>query len=317
MADIIVGIEIGVKTTEIGFADLEGKIFEKSLLHSDAYPIFSSFAEAMVMEIKEVLKIQSTSIFSKAKVKAIGMAAPGANSKEGTLAQGVNLPWEVDMDLPAMFQKEFKTRVEVVNDATAVCVAESFYGACKDIKDCIVITIGEGVGMGIIANDKLVLGHDGFAGEGGHMIVREDGRNCGCGRSGCVETYVSNTGLKLTAEELRTKHAGNSILNDISTLTDKVIFKAVELNDDLAIKILDETAQVLALAIANMATVTNPEKVILYGGVAKAGEIFIKAVNKHLPKYLLFGEKNDLRVSLSELHDENAVLLGAIAATKQ
>lgn len=258
MADIIVGIEIGVKTTEIGFANLEGKIFEKMQLHSEAYPIFSSFIDAIILEIKDVLKVQSTSIFSKVKVKAIGLASPGVNAIEGTLSQAVNLPWEVDVDLPAMLEKEFKTALHLVNDASAVCIAESYYGACKGVDDCIVITLGEGVGMGIIANGKLILGHDGFAGEGGHMIVKEDGRKCGCGRSGCLETYTSNSGLKLTAEELRTKHAGNSILNDISTLTEKVIYKAVDLNDELALKIFDDTAKVLALAIANIATVTSP-----------------------------------------------------------
>jgi glucokinase len=317
MTDIIVGIEIGVKTTEIGFADLDGKIFEKTQLHSEAYPIFSSFVDAIIQEIKDVIKIQSTSIFNKAKVKAIGLASPGANAIEGTLSQAVNLPWEIDADLPSKLEKEFKTKVHLVNDASAVCIAESYYGACKGVDDCVVITLGEGVGMGVIANGKIVLGHDGFAGEGGHMIVKEDGRKCGCGRSGCVETYTSNSGLKLTAQELRMKHAGNSILNDISTLTEKVIYKAVELNDDLALKIFDETAKVLALAIANVATVTSPEKVVLYGGLATSGQAIVKAVNKHLPEYLLFGDKNNLRVSLSELHDENAVLLGAIAITRQ
>jgi len=317
MADIIVGLDIGVKTTEIGFADLDGKIFEKTHLHSDAYPIFRSFVDAIIMEISDVLKVQSTSIFSKTKVKAIGLASPGANAIEGTLSEAVNLPWEVDIDLPAILKKEFKTEMHVVNDASAVCIAERFYGAGKGVEDCIVMTFAEGVGMGVISNGKIVLGHDGFAGEGGHMIVKEDGRICGCGRRGCLETYTSNSGLIKTAEELRTKHAGNSILNDISTLTEKVIYKAVELNDDLALKIFDETAKVLALAIANFATITSPEKVVLYGGIATAGESIAKAVNRHLPKYLLFGEKNKLRVSLSELHDENAVLLGAIAVTKQ
>lgn len=317
MADIIVGLDIGVKTTEIGFADLEGKIFEKTQLHSGAYPIFRSFVDAIIMEINDMLKVQTTSIFSKAKVKAIGLASPGANGLEGTLSEAVNLPWEVDVDLPAILEKEFKTEMHVVNDASAVCIAESFYGACKGVSDCVVITFAEGVGMGVIANGKLILGHDGFAGEGGHMIIKEEGRKCGCGRVGCLETYTSNKGLILTAEELRTKHAGNSILNDISTLTEKVIYKAVDLNDELALKIFDETAKVLALAIANIATITSPEKVVLYGGLATAGDSIVKAVNKHLPKYLLFGENNDLRASLSELHEENAVLLGAIAVTKQ
>lgn len=317
MADIIVGLDIGVKTTTIGFADIEGNIFEKTQLHSDAYPIFRSFVDAIIVEIKDVLKIQSTSIFSKAKVKAIGLASPGANAKDGSLSEAVNLPWEVNVDLPSVLEKEFKTTTHVVNDASAVCIAESFYGACKDVEDCIVITFAEGVGMGVISNGRIITGYDGFAGEGGHMIVKEGGRACGCGRSGCLETYTSNKGLILTAEELRTKHAGNSILNDISTLTDKVIYKAAELDDQLALKIIDQTADVLALAIANMATITSPEKVVLYGGLAAAGDKIAKAVNKHLPKYLLFGEKNTLRVSLSELGDQNAVLLGAIAVTKQ
>lgn len=316
MADIVVGIEIGVKTTEIGFANTDGEIFEKTHLHSDAYPIFSSFVEAIVMEIQDVLQVQSTSIFSKAKVKAIGLAAPGANSIEGTLSEAVNLTWDVDMDLPEVLQKEFKTEMHVINDASAVCIAESFYGACKGVDDCVVITLGEGVGMGIMSQGKLISGHDGFAGEGGHMIVKEGGRQCGCGRKGCLETYTSNNGLKLTANDMRREHAGNSILNDISTLTEKVIYKAVELEDELALKILDETAKVLAFGIANIATITSPEKVVLYGGLATAGESIKNAVNKHLPSYLLFGEKNDLRVSLSELNDQNAVLLGAIAVTK-
>lgn len=204
--------------------------------------------------------------------------------------------------------------VKVTNDANAAALGERLFGGAKEMSDFMVITLGTGLGSGIVVNGDLLYGHDGFAGEVGHVIVRPGGRECGCGRKGCLETYVSATGLKRTVYKLLAKHLSASSLREVpfNNLTAKMIADAANQGDLIAMEAFSYTGKILGEALANVVSVTSPKAIFFFGGLAKAGELLFEPVREAMEENLLFLYKNKIRLMQSELGDDAAVL-GAAA----
>ncbi len=305
---VIAGIDIGGTNTEIGLVDKSGVIVFSARLSTRAYAEPLAFVKDASAKIREgIEKIKAT-------LAGIGIGAPSANYYSGCIEFAPNMPWEGKIPLAELFEKEMNVDCKLTNDANAAALGEMLFGDAKTLRDFIVVTLGTGLGSGFVVNGEVVYGHDGFAGELGHVIVERNGRLCGCTRKGCLETYVSATGIVLTAKEWLNANDAKSELRSVSMeeLTGKLITDAAERGDKLALKLMDATAEKLGFALANTVAITSPTHIFLYGGLAKAGDLLLIPVRKYLNEFILRNYKGKVEVKLSGL-PENAAVLGAAA----
>lgn len=250
------------------------------------------------------------------KIYGIGIGAPNANYYSGMIENAANLPWESPLPIAELVSKKFGIPVAITNDANAAAIGEMTYGAARGIKDFIMITLGTGVGSGIVINGQLVYGHDGYAGELGHVIIkRNNGRLCGCGRTGCLETYCSATGVARTAREYLETRTDDSILRNlpIDSITSKDVYDAAVAGDKIAKEIFDYTGTILGEAMADMMVFSSPQAFILFGGLAKSGEYLLKPMREAMEKNMLPIFKGKAKILLSELKEADAAVLGASA----
>lgn len=308
MKNVCAGIDIGGTNSEIGLIDRDGNLLFTATLSTRAYPQPEDFAKEAVAVIRRGLELTDT------KLSAIGIGAPSANYYSGSIEFAPNMPWQGIVPLAAMIEQESGVTSLITNDANAAALGEQLFGAAKFMQNFIVVTLGTGLGSGIIVNNELVYGHDGFAGELGHVIIEPDGRLCGCGRKGCLETYVSATGIVNTAKEWLANEKAETILNKIPPveLQSHQIADAAKQGDAFALRLMDFTAEKLGFALANTVAVTSPSHIFLYGGLAKAGELILAPCRRYLEEYLLRNYKGKVSLELSAL-PENAAVLGAAA----
>lgn len=302
MMRIALGIDIGGTNTAVGIVDEQGQI-----LHRFSLPT-SDNANSLVLALKETylaLKLKGV------KLEGIGIGAPNGNYYSGSVEFAPNLKWEGIIPLAELFAKEFKVPAWLTNDANAAAIGEMQFGAAKGMKDFIMITLGTGLGSGVVVNGQVVYGHDGFAGELGHIIYDYDGRSCGCGRKGCLETYASATGIVRTAEEWLQKDSVSSSLRANKIITAKSIAEAAEAGDELALEIFDYTAKILGRQLADAVAFTSPETIFLFGGLANAGELLMTPLKKHFEASLLQIFKGKIKLAFSALPEGDAAVLGA------
>ena len=248
--------------------------------------------------------------------KGIGVGAPNGNFYTGTIEYAPNLPWKGIIPLCKLLQDEFKLPVVLTNDANAAALGEMKYGAAKDMKDFIMITLGTGVGSGIVTNGTLVYGHDGFAGELGHIIIIPDGRyHEGTGKKGSLESYASATGVRLTTLEFLKNSTTPSLLRDIPAdeLDSKKVYDAAMAGDQLAKDVFDYTGKILGMALANFVMFSSPEAIILFGGLTKAGDLILKPTREHMEANLIQVFQNKVKILVSHLKESDAAILGASA----
>jgi glucokinase len=246
----------------------------------------------------------------------IGVGAPNGNYYSGTIEYAPNLPWKGIIPLAKMMRDVFHLPVVLTNDANAAAIGEMMYGAAKDMKDFIMITLGTGVGSGIVANGQLIYGHDGFAGELGHTIIIPDGRyHAGTGKHGSLESYASATGVVLTAQELLARDDQPSLLRviPIEELDSKKVYEAAIKGDALAKEIFDFTGKILGMALANFVMFSSPEAIILFGGLTKSGDLLLKPVREHMENNLIQIFQNKVKILVSHLKESDAAILGASA----
>jgi glucokinase len=246
----------------------------------------------------------------------IGVGAPNGNYYSGTIEYAPNLPWKGIIPLAKMMRDVFHLPVVLTNDANAAAIGEMMYGAAKDMKDFIMITLGTGVGSGIVANGQLIYGHDGFAGELGHTIIIPDGRyHAGTGKHGSLESYASATGVVLTAQELLARDDQPSLLRSIpiESLDSKKVYEAAMKGDVLAKEIFDFTGKILGMALANFVMFSSPEAIILFGGLTKSGDLLLKPVREHMENNLIQIFQNKVKILVSHLKESDAAILGASA----
>ncbi|HBU45713.1 MAG TPA: glucokinase, partial [Porphyromonadaceae bacterium] len=254
---------------------------------------------------------------TKDQIKGIGAGTPNGNYFTGSIEFAPNLRWKGVIPFAQMLEDRVGIPVALTNDANAAAIGEMTYGAARGMKDFIVITLGTGVGSGIVVNGQMVYGHDGFAGELGHVIMRRtNGRVCGCGRSGCLEAYTSATGVARTAREyLELQHDAKTQLRNIpiDDITSKDVFDAAMAGDEMAKEIFRFTGEMLGEAFADFVAFSSPEAIILFGGLAKAGDLIMNPIRESMERNLLPIFKNKVKLIFSELKESDAAVLGASA----
>jgi len=310
MKKVVAGADIGGTNTVFGIVDTNGKVLAEGHLTTTDYPVVEDFVTAFVSGIRKLM-----ADIKDAELAGIGIGAPDANFHRGTIEHAPNLVWKGIIPLADMIMKEVKVPVVLTNDANAAAMGEMVFGGAKDMKDFVILTLGTGLGSGIVVDGKLVYGHTGFAGEVGHMTVVPGGRECGCGRKGCLETYASASGLVKTVSLMISEMRDGSALRDVppSKLTSKMIAEAATKNDPVAVKAMQYTAEKLGFGIVNSIVFTSPEAIFLFGGLAQAGEMLFAPVRKYLEEnnYVLF--KDTVKILPSGISESNGAVLGAAA----
>ena len=308
----VVGIDIGGTNTVFGIVDARGTIIASSSIKTGAY----EQAEAYVDEVCKNLLPLIIANGGVDKIKGIGIGAPNGNYYSGTIEFAPNLPWKGVIPLAAMFEERLGIPTALTNDANAAGIGEMTYGAARGMKDFIMITLGTGVGSGIVINGQMVYGHDGFAGELGHTIIRrENGRLCGCGRHGCLETYCSATGVARSAREFLANSDEPSLLRDLDPekITSYDVSIAASKGDKLANEIYEFTGKILGEACADFATFCSPEAFIFFGGLVKAGDLIMNPIKKAYNESVLGTYKGKAKFLVSGLDGASAAVLGASA----
>ena len=301
-----IGIDIGGTNSVMGIVDKMGNILFEAELNTKDYEFLEDFVEASY----KVLYPQINK-FGFNEFRGIGIGAPNGNYYQGTIEFAPNLRWKGVLPLAKLFYERFNLETTVTNDANAAAIGEMMHGAAKGMSDFIMVTLGTGVGSGFVANGKMIYGHDGFAGELGHTIAVRDGRICGCGRKGCLETYTSATGIVRTANEfLETKNTTSSLRN-LAVISSKDIYDAAVNGDFLALEIFEFTGKILGQSLADAIAITSPEAIILFGGLAQAGKFIFEPTRKYMEQNLLKIYQGKVKLLPSELKESDAAILGA------
>ena len=310
---LVVGIDIGGTNTKFGIVDRRGNILCDGRMLSNQHEDVKDFIE----ELHEHLSKLINEAGGIEKIKGIGVGAPNGNFYTGNVEYAPNLRWKGVIPLANLLGEKFGLPTVLTNDANAAALGELIYGAAKGMKDFIVITLGTGVGSGIVANGQLIYGHDGFAGELGHCIVIPGGRlHTGTGAHGSLEAYASATGVTNTALEfLATRPDTQSTLRNYpkEEINSKIVFEAAMAGDPLAREVYEFTGKILGEALANFVMFSSPEAIILFGGLTKAGDLIMKPVREHMEMNLLPIFQNKVKLVFSELKESDAAILGASA----
>ncbi|MDR1502813.1 MAG: ROK family protein [Prevotella sp.] len=306
-----IGIDIGGTNSVFGIVDKRGHIINQGSIKTGAYKEINEYVNHLSAGVQEIID----QVGGSGNIKGIGVGAPNGNFFTGCIEFAPNLPWKGVIPLAQMLTDKLNIPVALTNDANAAAIGEMTYGAARGMKDFIVITLGTGVGSGIVVNGQLVYGHDGFAGELGHTTAIREGRMCGCGKKGCLETYSSATGVARTAKEYLQTRKDPSALRElaIDEITSKDVYDAAVKGDKLAKEIFEYTGQVLGESFADFVAFSSPEAIILFGGLIKAGKLIFDPVRKHMEENMLPIYRNKIKLLMSELKESDAAVLGASA----
>ena len=306
MKPYVIGIDMGGTNTAFGIVDARGTVIASSSIKIEDY------IDELYTEISRIIAAND----AEGKINGIGIGAPNANYFTGVIEDGVNLPWPTPIPLADLISKKFGIPCLITNDANAAAIGEMTYGAARGLKDFIMITLGTGVGSGIVVNGQMVYGHDGFAGELGHVIMkRNNGRVCGCGRTGCLEAYCSATGVARTAREFLEIRDDKSLLReyDIDNITSKDVYDCAVKGDKLALDIFNYTGTILGEALADFVTFSSPEAFVIFGGLTKSGDYIMNPIREAFDKNIMKVFKGKVKILISELKESDAAVLGASA----
>jgi glucokinase len=302
---IALGIDIGGTNTVFGLVDEHGKILAKDRISTESFALPEDFAAVVAEHAKKLL-----SSIGENELIGAGIGAPSANYFTGCIQFAPNLKWAGIVPLRKFFEERLPCKVVLTNDAKAAALGEMLFGAAKGMKDFLFITLGTGLGSGIVVNGDLVYGNDGMAGEVGHVIMEKDGRQCGCGRKGCLETYCSATGIRRTYTDLlMSRHERTSAQGRVADA--KYIYDKAMAGEEAAIEAFRYTGEMLGLALANSVTYTSPEAIFLFGGLAQSGELIFKPTTENFKKNLLNIYRNEIKILPSQLKEDDAAILGA------
>ena len=307
----VIGIDMGGTNTVFGIVDARGNVIAKGSIKTDN-PDITAYLNELKVELDKQIEI----VGGIEKIKGIGAGCPNGNYYTGNIEFAPNLPWKGVVPFAKLLEEAFGIPAAITNDANAAAVGEMTYGVARGMKNFIMITLGTGVGSGIVIDGKIVYGHDGFAGELGHVrVIRNNGRICGCGREGCLETYTSATGVARTAREFLEMAEKDSSLRllEPKTITSKDVFDAAMNGDELAKEVFEYTGKILGEALSDFVAFSAPEAIVLFGGLAKSGDLILKPVVENMEKNLLSIWKGKVKVLFSALKEADAAVLGASA----
>ena len=309
----VIGLDMGGTNSVFGIVDQRGTIKAQTAIKTQAYPDFKDYVKASVEALQPALDV----VGGIQNVKGMGIGAPNGNFYTGNIEYAANLVWPGIVPVAKMFEDARGIPCRVTNDANAAAMGEMTYGVARGMKNFIMITLGTGVGSGIVVDGKIVYGSDGFAGELGHFVVDHTpaGRKCGCGRSGCLETYCSATGVARTAREFLEKNSLDSLLRslDPANITSYDVFKAAEQGDKIALEIFDFTGKMLGTACADFTTFNTPEAFVFFGGLTKAGDYLMKPLKEAYDANVLNIFQGNAKLLISSLNGSEAAVLGASA----
>ena len=313
MKQLALGIDLGGTGTKFGLVNSEGKVLRSNAIPTPQYPDIDEYCDVLCAGMKQLVSDEGLSM---ADIIGIGCGAPNGNFYTGCIEQAPNLPWKGVVPLAKMISERMGIPCTVTNDANAAAQGEMIYGSARGMKNFIVITLGTGVGSGIVIDGKVLYGHDGFAGELGHCKVdySGNGRQCGCGQRGCIEAYASATGVARTAKEIIATSTQPTLLRnvaDIDHITSKDVFDAAEQGDAVAKQIFDYTGRLLGQKLADYVHFSSPEAIILFGGLTKSGHWIMDPIREALNENLLSIWKGKIPVTISTLKDSDAAILGA------
>ena len=309
----VVGIDIGGQTSKIGVVDARGTVLAQTVIRTDNHDEVELYIAELAEAVRKVIKDAGV----EGKVRGIGVGAPNGNYYDGTIENAVNISWGGGKTIE--FAKLLSAAmgdlpVALTNDANAAAVGEMTYGAARGMKNFIMITLGTGVGSGIVINGDVVYGHDGFAGELGHVAaVRNNGRVCNCGKTGCLETYASATGVARTAREWLEMTDEPSVLRNLDSIASKDVFDAAKEGDKLALKIFEFTGKMLGRSFADFVAFSAPEAIVLFGGLARAKEFLTAPIEEAMNANLLPLWRGKVKIVYSQLKESDAAILGASA----
>lgn len=312
--EIVLGVDIGGTNTVVAFTDLSNSILFQNEFRTEPEKGVDDF----FIRLAGLIKSEYSKIKHMYSIKGIGLAAPSVNYLKGTIESPANLKWG-NVNLVEMMKKHFDFPTSILNDANAAAIGEHNFGAARGMKNFIVLTLGTGLGSGIYINGNLLQGENGLAGELGHTIVEPDGRECTCGRNGCLETYVSASGLRRSVFHFLSNTNEQSELRNFSfnELTGAKITELARKQDPIALKAFNYTGEVLAKALSNVVTYFNPEAIILFGGLADSDELLLTPLNFYFEKYLLNIYKGRIKILKSELQHGKSAVLGACSYAKE
>lgn len=309
----VIGLDMGGTNSVFGIVDQRGNIKSQTVISTKAYPDFKDYVKAAY----EALQPALDQVGGIQNIRAMGIGAPDANYYTGNIENAANLAWKGIVPCAQLFEEVFGIPVRVTNDANAAAMGEMTYGVARGMRNFIMITLGTGVGSGIVVDGRVVYGSDGFAGELGHFVIdhSDNARSCGCGRKGCLEAYTSATGVARTAREFLEHSSEASLLRDLvaDEITSYDVFKAAEKGDKLALDIFNYTGRILGTACADFATFCSPEAFVFFGGLTKAGEYLMQPLRKAYEENILFLYKNEAKLLISALNGSEAAVLGASA----
>lgn len=324
MKKLAIGVDIGGINTAFGLVDENGDLYAESVISTKKYPFVEDYP-AYVEDLCRAMRSLADSLSFDYELVGIGIGAPNANFHQGTIERPVNL-WRCHEDEPDSSRRVFPLAediarhfdgkpVLITNDANAATIGEMVYGNAKGMRDFVMITLGTGLGSGFVANGEMIYGHDGFAGEFGHVCAERNGRECGCGRRGCLETYVSATGIKRTVFELMATMNAPSKLRGVAfdDFDASMVSVAAEQGDPIALEAFRFTGEMLGRALADVVTVTSPEAIFLFGGLSKAGKFLFEPTQWYMEENMLHVFKNKVKLLPSGIQGKNAAILGASA----
>ena len=308
----VIGMDMGGTNTVFGIVDTRGNVISKSAIKTGTHSDVNLYINDIYTELSKLIE----AVGGIEKIKGIGVGAPNGNYYTGNIEFAPNLPWKGIIPFANLMADKFGVPAALTNDANAAAVGEMTYGAAHGMKNFIMITLGTGVGSGIVIDGKVVYGHDGFAGELGHVnVMRNNGRLCGCGKSGCLETYASATGVARSAREILETSTKESLLRNIpvESITSKDVFDAAMQGDEVAKEIFNYTGKILGESFADFVAFSAPEAIVLFGGLSKAGDLILNPIKENMEKNLLSIWKGKVKVLFSELKEADAAVLGASA----
>ncbi|MCG8576085.1 MAG: ROK family protein [Flavobacteriales bacterium] len=303
------GIDIGGTNVSYAIVDENGEFANENSIMTSTIGSVEELADTIYEAIKSDLK----------GLEGIGIGAPSVNIQTQQIEYAPNLNWGDVIPIKDIFQSRFDLPVVVINDANAAAYGEKFFGGAVDMDHFAVITLGTGIGLGMFINGEIVNGSNGLAGEIGHSIVQLDGRECNCGKFGCLETYIAKDGIIQTAKELLEFSSGGSLLQKISPsdITPLEIFKAARKEDPVSLEVVDAVTKYLALGVSNLINILDIEHVFLSGGIAKSGNILKRKTDKYLKTFVLPNLRDKFDLRISEINDKNGAILGSAALAKQ
>jgi glucokinase len=309
--DLVLGIDIGGTKTAFGFVDREGMLFNAASMPTEAH----ESAEAFMLRLYHRIEEASAGLPSPHRLCGIGIGAPNAHHVRGTIEKAVNLNWVDIVAFVALIRKYYDLPISITNDANAAAVGEMLFGNARGMKHFLVITLGTGLGSGIVVDGHLLYGASGFAGEIGHTVVDPEGRQCSCGKRGCLETYVSATGLTRTARELLATRCNSSALRKISDqdMTSKQIFDLAVTGDAIALEAFERTARILGMKLADAVAHLSPEAIFLAGGLAAAGDILLVPTAQYMNDFLFRAYRGTVKLMPCGLETGTSAILGAAA----